>query len=165
MNFERWFLIGFIIICIFALWRFIPKHKGRDAWVLFLFLQVITWPAGLFTVELGWIEYPTQLLPNTNSYNKSSFSFEFFFFPVVAIFFSLYFPRRKHWLIIILYYVGISGFFTTIEVLLEKFTALVKYIKWNWYWTFITVNIALFLNDSAYKWFKKGLKQVQMNEK
>lgn len=165
MNFERWFLIGFTVICIIALMKFIPKHKQRDAWVLFLFLQVVTWPAGLFTVEKGWIEYPTQLLPQTNSYNKSSFSFEFFFFPVVAIFFSLYYPQRKHWLIVILYYVGISGFFTMVEVLLEHYTALVNYKEWKWYWTFSTVNTALFLNDRAYRWFKKGFKQVQMNEK
>ncbi|MDK8641541.1 CBO0543 family protein (plasmid) [Niallia taxi] len=158
MSFERWFLIGFTIICIISLFKFVPKYKKRDAWVLFLFLQLITWPAGLFTVEQGWIEYPIQLLPQTNEYNKTSFSFEFFFFPVVAIFFSLYFPRRKNWKIILLYYVGIAGFFTILEVFLERYTALVKYKEWTWYWSFITVVISLVINDSCYKWFKKGFK-------
>ncbi|MDE5052650.1 hypothetical protein NQZ71_19975 (plasmid) [Niallia taxi] len=156
MNFERWFLIGFTIICIISLFKFVPKDKRRDAWVLFLFLQLITWPAGLFTVEKGWIEYPIQLLPQTNTYNKTSFSFEFFFFPVVAIFFSLYFPRRKNWMIILLYYVGIAGFFTILEGFLERYTALVNYKEWTWYWSFITVVISLVINDSCYKWFKKG---------
>lgn len=158
MNFERWFLLGFTIICIISLFKFVPKDKKRDAWVLFLFLQLITWPAGLFTVEKGWIEYPIQLLPQTNKYNKTSFSFEFFFFPVVAIFFSLYFPRRKNWMIILLYYVGIAGFFTILEGFLERYTALVKYKEWTWYWSFITVVISLVINDSCYKWFKKGFK-------
>ncbi|TRZ39914.1 hypothetical protein CEQ21_02920 [Niallia circulans] len=157
MNFERWFLICFTILCIISLYVFVPKDKKRDAWVLFLFLQLITWPAGLFTVEKGWIEYPIQLLPQTNAYNKTSFSFEFFFFPVVAIFFSLYFPRRKNWMIIILYYVGIAGFFTMLEGVLERYTALVNYKEWTWYWSFITVVISLVINDSCYKWFKKGL--------
>ena len=156
MNFGRYFLIAFFVGCLIALIKFVPKEKRRDACVLFLFLQVITWPAGLIPVELGWIEYPTQLLPQANTYNKTSFSFEFFFFPVVAILFSLYFPRRKYW-IRFLYYLSVTGFFTLFEVILEKSTTLVEYHEWKWYWTFITMLISLFLNNKFYVWFKQKL--------
>ncbi|MGG4470718.1 CBO0543 family protein [Paenibacillus alvei] len=164
MIFERWFLVIFSVVCLFVLFKFIPKNKKRDAWILFLFLQVITWPAGLIAVELGWIEYPTQLLPYANNYNKTSFSFEFFFFPIVAIMFSLYFPKRKYWYLVLLYYVGVSGFFTMFEVVLEKTTTLVTYHEWKWYWTFLTVIISLFINDLFYRWCKKGLIVVREHE-
>ncbi|MGX6444042.1 CBO0543 family protein [Neobacillus sp. K501] len=160
MNFERGFLIGFSLLCIFALIKLVPKNKSRDAWVLFLFLQVITWPAGLFAVEKGWIDYPTQLLPVANSYNRTSFSFEFFLFPIVAIFFSLYYPNKLSRLKTLLYYVCFAGFFTCFEVLLEKFTTLVEYDEWKWYWTLISVILSLYINHNYYLWFRKRLIKV-----
>ncbi|TYS18461.1 hypothetical protein FZC78_02675 [Rossellomorea vietnamensis] len=160
MNLERWFLTGFSLLCIFALIKLVPKGKSRDAWVLFLFLQVITWPAGLFAVEKGWIEYPTQLLPQANMYNKTSFSFEFFLFPTVAIFFSLYYPYNIKRFTAFLYYLCFSGFFTLFEVVLEKYTTLVEYDEWKWYWTLVTVIISLFINHKYYLWFRKRLIKV-----
>ncbi len=160
MNIERWILIGIIIFCIFALIKIVPNGKAREAWVLFLFLQVITWPAGLLAVELGWIDYPVQLFPKTNQYNRTSFSFEFFFFPVLAIIFSLYYPSfLKKWSAL-LYYLLFAGFFTIIEVILEKYTDLVEYYEWKWYWTFSTLILSLYLNHKYYLWFKKRLVKV-----
>ena len=161
MNMERWILIGFSSICIFALFKLIPRSKARDAWVLFAFLQVITWPAGLFAVEKGWIEYPTQLFPYVNQYNRTSFSFEFFLFPIVAIFFSLYYPDKVKPKGAAIYYLSFTGFFTICEVLLERYTTLVKYHEWKWYWTLTTVMISLFLNHKYYSWFKKRLVKVE----
>lgn len=158
---ERWILVGFASLCILALIKLVPKDKIRDALVLFLFLQVITWPAGLFAVEMGWIEYPTQLLPNANSYNRTSFSFEFFLFPAVAIFFSLYYPVKVNKVKALLYYVGFAGFFTFLEAVLEKYTSLVNYHEWKWYWTLITVIISLYINHTYYLWFRKRLIKVE----
>ncbi|WP_246017695.1 CBO0543 family protein [Mesobacillus subterraneus] len=158
---ERWILVGISLISILALVKLVPREKSRDAWVLFLFLQVITWPAGLFAVEMGWIEYPTQLLPEANTYNKTSFSFEFFLFPAVAIFFSLYYPAKASKVKTFFYYVGFAGFFTFWEVVLEKNTSLVKYDEWKWYWTLITVIVSLFINHTYYKWFRRRLIKVE----
>ncbi|MEH7304178.1 CBO0543 family protein, partial [Neobacillus drentensis] len=150
MNFERWILLGIYFLCIIAIFKLVPRKKVRDAWVLFLFLQVITWPAGLFAVEMGWIEYPTQLLPNANDYNKTSFAFEFFIFPIVAIFFSLYYPNKAKIKGALIYYISFAGFFTICEVVLEKNTTLVEYHEWKWYWTLLTIIISLFLNHRYY---------------
>ena len=162
MNAERWILVVIMVFTIIIVWILVPREKARDAWLLYLSLQVITWPAGLFSVEMKWIEYPIQLFPKVNEYNKSSFFFEFFIFPIISIIFSLYYPSRR--VLIVLYYIFFTGFFTGIEASLEKTTELVKYHQWKWYWTFITVNIALYLNHQYYVWFKKDLKKVVNNE-
>lgn len=94
MNMERWILVGIIAISILAIFLLVPKQKTRDAWVIFLSLQIITWPAGLLAVEWNMIDYPVQLFSSANEFNRSSFTFEFFLFPVTAIMFSLYFPKN-----------------------------------------------------------------------
>ncbi|WP_174733218.1 CBO0543 family protein [Mesobacillus harenae] len=159
MNLERWILIGVILISIIAVFTLIPRNKAREAWVLCLFLQVITRPAGLFVVEKGWIEYPIQLLKGVNQYNRTSLTFEFFLFPIVAIIFSLYFPNVKRYGALI-YYVCFAGLFTIMEVILERSTRLVEYHGWTWYWTLITVMMSLFLNHKYYLWYKQKLIKV-----
>ncbi len=108
MSIDRWILIGFSFLCIIAIVKLLPREKLRDAWVLFLSLQVITWPAGLFAVEMGWIEYPTQFFLNMNNYNRASFSFKFFLFPIVAIFFSLYYPNKIKKRNALIYYIAFA---------------------------------------------------------
>jgi hypothetical protein len=160
MNLERWILIGVIVLSIFAIIILVPRNKSREAWILFLFLQVITWPSGSFAVEMGWIEYPVQLIKGVNQYNRTSLTFEFFLFPIVTIMFSLYFPNVRRFGVII-YYVCFAGFFTIIEVVLERTTRLVEYHDWSWYWTLITVIISLFLNHKYYLWYKQKLIKVK----
>lgn len=162
MNLERWIILGVLILSIMCLKLLVTRDKVREAWVIFLFLQVITWPAGLIAVEMGWIEYPIQLYPKANLYNRTSFSFEFFLFPVVAIIFSLYFPRKKKGFGSLLYYVFFAGLFTFLEAVLESKTKLVEYHEWKWYWTLVTVMISLYINDKFYRWFSKRLILVDL---
>lgn len=161
MNLDRWILIGIIGLCIIIIWKMVPIEKAREAWLLFLSLQVITWIAGLFAVEMRWIEYPVQLLPDANKYNKTSFSFEFFLFPMIAIIFSLYFPKSNKIKVKILYYLLFAGLFTVIEVILQKTTNLVMYHQWKWYWTLISLILVLYINHQYYLWFKKQLTKVE----
>lgn len=161
MNLERWILIGILLLCVASIIIGVPKEKARDACVLFLFLQVITWVSGLFVAEMGWIEYPTQLFPKENDYNKTSFVNEFVLFPIVSIFFSLYYPEKVKWTVLCLYYIAFAGIYSGIEVVFEKFTTLVKYHGWKWYWTIITIIITLFLNHKYYLWFRKRLVKVE----
>ncbi|MGD6853889.1 CBO0543 family protein [Bacillus infantis] len=162
MNLQRWLILGIILLSILCLKLLVPMEKVREAWVIYLFLQVMTWPAGLIAVEMGWIEYPIQLYPKANLYNRTSFSFEFFLFPAVAIIFSLYFPRNKNVLGSLLYYLSFAGFFTFLEVLLETNTKLVEYHEWEWYWTLFSVMMFLYINHKFYRWFSKRLIRVEL---
>lgn len=159
---DRWILLAIISISVLALWKMIPQRKAREAWVLFLSMGMITWPAGLFAVEMGWIKYPVQLLATANNYNKSSFTYEFFLFPMTSIVFSLYYSKVVSKISPFLYFFLFAGLFTILEVILEKTTMLVEYDEWKWYWTLITLIITLFLNHKYYEWFKKRLTGVSL---
>lgn len=161
MNGERLILIAIILFSIFVIFKFVPLNKIRDAWVLFLSLQMMTWILGLLAVEKELIEYPIQLFPHENMNNKSSFSFEFYVFPVVGIIFSLYYPSKSNKIIQFLYYLIIISFFTFLEVLIERNTDLVHYIKWKWYWSLLSITIVLFINHTYYTWYKKELIEVR----
>lgn len=160
LNTDRWILVMIIVTSIIFLIKFVPLQKLRDAVIIFLSLQMLTWPLGLIAVEKKWIEYPVQLLPNENQTNKSSLLFEYFLFPLLAILFSLYYPKYKNKMVIVLYYLIITGIFTILEVVIERYTDLVQYHTWRWYWTFISVLIVLFINHSYYSWYKKELVAV-----
>lgn len=58
------------------------------------------------------------------------------------------------------YYLIITGLFTILEVVIERYTNLAQYNNWRWYWTFISVLIVLFINHSYYSWYKKELVPV-----
>lgn len=161
MDNERLLLIGIVLISLLLLIIFLPLSKLRDACVIVFFLQMLTWAAGLYAVEKGWIEYPVQLFPKENQVNQSSFTFEFFVFPVVAIIFSLKYPTKTNKFNKFLYYLIFISFFTMLEWIIERNTNLVHYIKWKWYWTLISVMITLFITHSYYTWFKKDLAEVK----
>ncbi|MGG4489903.1 CBO0543 family protein [Metabacillus idriensis] len=163
MNIERWIIAGAIVLCILLIWKFVPKEKAREAWVPFLSMSSLTWAAGLFVVQKGWIYYPVQLLSKENQVNESSFTFEFFLFPVLAILFSLHYPSSKKIQSKWLYAIVFSGVFTIAEVILEKYTNAVEYDEWKWYWTFFSVMLALMMNHQYVIWFKKGLKPAGEN--
>ncbi len=159
---DRWIFVAIICISFFIIWRIVPKKKAREAWVLFLSMGMITWPAGLLAVEMGWIKYPVQLLTNANDYNKSSFTYEFFLFPMTSVVFSIYYSKVVSKIGPFLYYSLFAGLFTILEVILEKTTKLVEYDEWQWYWTLFTLIITLFLNHKYYQWFKKRLRVVSL---
>ncbi|WP_326163046.1 CBO0543 family protein [Schinkia azotoformans] len=51
------------------------------------------------------------------------------------------------------YFIGFSTVLTTIEVMLEKYTDLIKYIHWAWYISWITICISLFIVCLFCVWF------------
>ncbi|WP_310186792.1 hypothetical protein [Bacillus sp. 3255] len=44
---------------------------------------------------------------------------------------------------------------TALEVLLEKYTELIRYITWHWYWTWVTLLVTFFVSRMFYLRFIK----------
>ncbi len=148
---ERILLAGIWLISFISI-AFIPKGKAAQASFIFLMTQFFTWVSGLSVVEFGWLEYPVRELHKANA---TSFSFEYFILPVIVIFFILHYPQNKPIKIKILYYMTFSSAITLVEYFVERYTLLIQYHTWKWYWTWISLTILFHIILSIYRWFFK----------
>jgi hypothetical protein len=148
---ERIILVSIWVISFISIW-FIPKEQAAKASFIFLITQFFTWINGIIVVQFGWLEYPVRVLYKANA---TSFLFEYFILPIIAIFFILKYPNKKQLKIKILYYLMFSSVISLIEYFVEKYTLLIKYNSWNWYWTLISVTILFYIIMCIYKWFYK----------
>ncbi|PKR86439.1 CBO0543 family protein [Heyndrickxia camelliae] len=149
MRLEWWILLAVYIVTTGIIF-FIPKNKIRLAVVAFLFKQVITLLIGLVVVELGLLEYPIRLFA---SINRTSFTFEYYVFPVVCAVFNVWYPEEKRKLIKISYYVIITSIMTILEVMIERYTALLQYIHWEWYVSWISLICTFIIARLFCVWF------------
>lgn len=149
MRLEWWIFITVYILTT-ALLFFIPRDKRRLAVVAFLFKQVITFLIGLVVVEMGLLEYPFRLFP---SVSRSSFTYEYFAYPVTCAIFNVWYPNKGSILIQLAYYAAFTSVLTIGEVLIEKYTDILTYIHWEWYTTWITVFLTFFMTRLFCVWF------------
>jgi hypothetical protein len=152
MNIELTILYSIWSVTIFLL-ILIPKDRRKEASIAFLYQHFITWFIGLLVVEWHLIEYPVRLLA---SVNKTSFTFEFFVYPVISSFFALYYPNNRSLLIRLFYIAIFTSSLIIPEVIIEKYTDLLKYIHWEWYYSWLSVFFTLSLLRFFMKWFFKN---------
>lgn len=148
---EVTFLYSIWSLTIFSL-VLIPRKRLNEASVIFVYQQLITWSLGLIVAELNWIEYPVREFA---SVNRTSFTFEFLVYPVISIFYVLYYPVHNSIWKRILYTAVITTVLIISEVLFEKFTNLIKYIHWEWYVSWISVYATLYVAQRFHRWFFK----------
>ncbi len=148
------FLLIFVWILGIALIFVIPKDKKRIAIVVFLFKQFITLLLGLIVVEFNLLSYPVRFFSEVN---RASFTYEYFIYPVCCSVFNVYYPNTRSYLFKLGYYAAFCTVLTIPEVMIEHHTNLIKYIHWNWYWTWSSLFITFFLSRLFCKWFFKGL--------
>ena len=141
------------IIMTILLIKFVPRNRIREAWVIFLFKQFMTWIFGLVVVEKNLIRYPSRLFFKKAS--KTSFTFEYFVYPALCVLFNLYYPEKKSKIYKMYYYFSYTSFITVLELIALKYTKLIKYKNWNWYWTFSTLWILFYFSHMYYRWFFK----------
>jgi len=140
------------VVMIALLLIFVPKKKFREAQIIFLIQQVLTWPLGFLVAEMNLIEYPVRFFENAS---RTSFTFEYFVYPAISVLFVLYYPNKQSWVKRILYYASYCTAITGIEVVLEKYTDLIVYNSWNSYYTWLGLFVTFYLSKRYYRWFFK----------
>lgn len=152
MNIDGVVLTTAWILTIIMLMLYVPKNKLKEAQVIFLFKQLLTWITGLTVVELELIEYPVRLFSKANA---TSFTFEFFIYPAICVVFNLHYPEGKSPAKKFMHYVNFCTAMTIIEVAVEKYTNIIKYLHWNWFTTWITLFLTFYFSRKYYVWFFK----------
>lgn len=148
---ERVVIASAYALSAFLLLNFVPKNKVRYAIVPFLFKQVITWIFGLLVAEKKLIQYPYR--PFFRKAYKGSFCFEYFFYPTLSILYNLYYPEKRNIWIKMLYCIIHTSFVVGNEALIVKYTKIIRYKKWKWYWSFITICISNYISHVFFRWF------------
>lgn len=138
------------IIAIILLYLGVSKNKYREAFVSFLFMQALTWFFGGVVVQLKLIQYPVRFFPHAF---QSSFTFEYFVFPAVSVLFNLYFPKNGTKVKKLVYFLAFPTILTCAEVVLEIYTDCIEYVKWHWFFSWITMLVALYVSYKFFKWF------------
>jgi hypothetical protein len=142
-------LLASWIIGILLFYFLVPASKFRLAILGFLIMQTITWPLGFLVSEFNFISYPVRLFDDAA---RTSFTFEYFAFPIVGAMYNLYYPRKSK-LMGLLFTSIIVSLLTGIEVILERYTDNIEYINWRWYWSWISMFITLYISLGIWKWF------------
>lgn len=142
------------VVAALLLMKYVPRNKWREATVTFLFKQGLTFLFGLLVVEKNLITYPSRLYFRKSM--KSSFTFEYFIYPILCVLFNLHYPKNRNLVIKLLYYALHSSIITGLELIALKYTKLIKYKKWTWYWTFITLWFTFYLSHLYHQWFFKA---------
>lgn len=137
-----------ITICLLCIG--VPKHKYHEAQVSFFFMQTLTWVFGGVVVELHLISYPVRFFHHAF---RTSFTFEYFVFPAVSALFNIYFPKKGTYINKTLYLVSFPSILTISEVLLEKYTDNIEYMKWSWFWSWLTILLSLYASYKYCQWF------------
>ncbi|TEB05292.1 hypothetical protein Psch_02333 [Pelotomaculum schinkii] len=139
-------LIGLLLLVFAVDWRYF-----RDWVVVFLYKSVLDGLWGAAVVNLHLLEYPFRQLPLLY---KVSLLFDFWVFPILCILYNQV-TRERGFRHILVYAILFSVGITVIEYPLELYTELIKYHKWSWYITFITLTVT-FLSSRAfiafYRW-------------
>ncbi len=146
---EKTILVISAIIAIVSL-AFTPKEKKLQSHFIFMISTIPVWILGLSVVELGLIEYPVRELSDIN---RTSFIFEYLILPVVCIFFNAYYPSTFSRKIQLLYYLAFGSALTIAESMFEKYTMLIEYTGWKWYWSLISMCIIFWLTRKITMWF------------
>lgn len=150
---ERTIEISSWVGITLLLLKYVPRDRIREAHVSFLFKQAITWLFGLLVVEKNLIKYPVRIF--FKRANKASFTFEYFVYPALCSLFNLFYPEKRNNTSKLMYYFFHSGIITVFESFAVKYTKLIKYNRWSWYWSFITIWFTYYLSRIYYRWFFK----------
>lgn len=153
MNGQYWILVAVWVLSV-ALLLYIPKSKRRVALVAFLFKQNITYLLGLVAVELNLLAYPVREFATIN---HTSLTYEYMAYPTVCAVFNAFYPAKRSLGFRVAYFAAYCNTLTLTEALLEHYTNLVMYIKWEWWWTWLSLLATFFMTRLFCRLFFKEL--------
>lgn len=132
----QWFVTALSVLLLVVLLR---KPGTKDWLLVYMGKAFVSSFVGFLIVERGLLEFPVRFLPQ---YFESSILFDYLAFPVLCVAYNQT-SRRLKLNGIILQAVLYSGGITVVEFGLERYTAVIEYHGWTWYYTFATLTLTM----------------------
>ncbi|MDR6997802.1 CBO0543 family protein [Neobacillus niacini] len=151
---EILILIFSWLLSISLMLKYIPKERKRTAHITFLFVSTITWIYEYIAILTGVVEFPFR---EFNAATKMSFSLYYIVYPTFGVFFIILYPMEKMKRKIFIHFFVFALAITTFTFLIDKYSSLIDFIKWNWFVSFFSNIIILVIVKKFLNWFKKEL--------
>ncbi|MEC0227093.1 CBO0543 family protein [Paenibacillus alba] len=150
MTVERAILIWVWVLCIVLIPILIPKRRSREAILLFLANQLLTWILSVMFVEWGLLENPIREFPAASG---SNFTNNYLLFPFLSTLFSLYYPNHKSFGLQVLYQIMFVLGGGIYIACISKYTELLRYIHLNVYLQMLVTLIVINMTRLYGIWF------------
>ncbi|SFD45205.1 hypothetical protein SAMN05216238_101402 [Lentibacillus persicus] len=129
------FLLWLFLISGLVLTGILLTKRPLIQWLLCFFIAAYFASfLGDLVAKAGMLTYPVKLFPQL----QSSVLYEYLLLPLICVR-HVQITYQSSFLKWCLYAFFYSGVVTIVEVLLEKYTALVHFINWNWLYSLISV--------------------------
>jgi len=137
-----------LLLLLFAVdWR-----HFRDWIAVFLFTCTLALLVGSPVCEMGLVEYPVRLFPE---HYDTPVIFEAWVFPVLSVLYNQAVRERGPAAALgcaLLFAAGVAA----VEYPLGKYTDLIRYIRWTWLASFVTLAAAFLLSRAFLAFFRWG---------
>lgn len=142
------------LMCIFgttAIVLLIPKNRLRQTLFALLVYQALLWVSILFHVKFGLLSFPVREFPKATDV---LFTTAYFFYPLMYGLYIIFEPKVSFIVRLCYMSLWISGL-TAIDYFIEKYSDLIVYENYTWYWSWLNFFILFLLSSLIYKWFFK----------
>ncbi|MDD9270981.1 CBO0543 family protein [Paenibacillus sp. GCM10023248] len=157
MTVERVVLIAVWAVCLLLIPLMIPRHRIREAVLLFLFTQMITWVMSLLFVEWRFIENPIREFPAAT---QSNFTNNYLLLPLLSTLFSIYYPAQKPASVRFLYHLRIVLAIGVYLAFVSSYTEILNYVHFNIYAHILVVWLVInAVRSYASYFFKKEIRK------
>jgi hypothetical protein len=139
------------------LWKYGESRLFPELTLAALFSSQTNTIVTMILVNQNLLEFPHRLFPHLTNI---PISFDYAAFPVIQAFFYQWTVSRNG---IKLFGIAlmIASVITFLEYLMERYTNLIDYQGWTWYYTYSSVFIVLLINRFAVAfWFRKGPRRI-----
>jgi hypothetical protein len=130
MLMEYWIILAMWIFGFVGFILFIPRYDWRKGFLAFLMFQAIIWLCDMPSFQIGLLSAPVREFPTATDL---PITIDYFFYPVL---FSIYYVNRKVNGLLsskIRYFFIWTTAITLYDILLERYTDLLKYEILPWY--------------------------------
>ncbi|WHY66805.1 CBO0543 family protein [Neobacillus sp. SuZ13] len=152
MSVDYIFIMAMWVSGVVAYMFLTPKNQYRKLLFSLLTCQALLWINSLVHVEFNLLAFPVREFPKATDLLITT---EYFFYPLLCGLYIAYEPKRSFKTRLIYLSVWIS-FITVYDVILVKYTNLVEYVHYAWYFTWIDFFCIFAVTNLIYQWIFKN---------
>lgn len=152
MLMERLILVAMWLFGFVGFILFIPIHDQRKGFLAFLMFQADIWLCDMPSFQFGLLSAPVREFPKATDL---PITIDYFFYPVL---FAIYYVNKRVNSSLSsrrIYFLIWTTIITLYDILIERYTDLLKYEILPWYGMWIYIVFMFYISQVCCNWFYK----------